>query len=159
MTRREQLTAMRPRDLIALADGLGVKVAASRNRVNLKEKKSDVVDRILIAEGDSSIVEVDTADKIDSVVDTAVNMGDTVGRLELIDLLENISDVYPEFRAVHVSDEDWELGDLYDIVKGDRFVASVLPCADEVFVTIPEVKSIGYDKIEDWFENVLAVAS
>ena len=57
MTRRDELTALRPRDLIALADRLGVKVAASKNRVNLKEKKSNVIDRILLAEESEEIDE------------------------------------------------------------------------------------------------------
>ena len=55
MTRKEQLVAMRPRDLIALADRLGVKVAASKNRVNLKEKKMNVIERILLAEESEEI--------------------------------------------------------------------------------------------------------
>ena len=57
MTRKEQLVAMRPRDLIALADRLGVKVAASKNRVNLKEKKMNVIERILLAEESEEIDE------------------------------------------------------------------------------------------------------
>ena len=57
MTRRDELTALRPRDLIALADRLGVKVAASKNRVNLKEKKSNVIERILLAEESEEIDE------------------------------------------------------------------------------------------------------
>ena len=57
MTRRDELTALRPRDLIALADRLGVKVAASKNRVNLKEKKMNVVERILLAEESEEIDE------------------------------------------------------------------------------------------------------
>lgn len=57
MTRIDELTALRPRDLIALADRLGVKVAASKNRVNLKEKKSNVIERILLAEESEEIDE------------------------------------------------------------------------------------------------------
>ena len=61
MTRRDELTALRPRDLIALADRLGVKVAASKNRVNLKEKKSNVIERILLAEESEEIDENETS--------------------------------------------------------------------------------------------------
>ena len=66
MTREEQLTAMRPRDLIALADRLGVRVAASKNRVNLKEKKSDVVARILFAEDGNDAVDAMPVETVDS---------------------------------------------------------------------------------------------
>ena len=47
MTRKEELIAMRGRDLIELANKLGVKVNASKN--SLKESKMKVVERILLA--------------------------------------------------------------------------------------------------------------
>lgn len=55
MTRREELIAMRGRDLIELANKLGVKVNASKT--SLKEAKAGVVDRILLAEGSAEIDE------------------------------------------------------------------------------------------------------
>ena len=55
MTRKEELIAMRGRDLIELANKLGVKVNASKN--SLKESKMKVVERILLAEGSEEIDE------------------------------------------------------------------------------------------------------
>lgn len=55
MTRKEELIAMRGRDLIELANKLGVKVNASKN--SLKESKMKVVERILLAENSEEIDE------------------------------------------------------------------------------------------------------
>lgn len=55
MTRKEELIAMRGRDLIELANKLGVKVNASKN--SLKESKMKVVERILLAEESEEIDE------------------------------------------------------------------------------------------------------
>lgn len=55
MTRKEELIAMRGRDLIELANKLGVKVNASKN--SLKESKLKVVERILLAEESEEIDE------------------------------------------------------------------------------------------------------
>lgn len=55
MTRKEQLIAMRGRDLIELCNKLGVKVNASKN--SLKESKMKVVERILLAENSEEIDE------------------------------------------------------------------------------------------------------
>lgn len=55
MTRKEELIAMRGRDLIELANKLGVKVNASKN--SLKESKMNVVERILLAEESEEIDE------------------------------------------------------------------------------------------------------
>ena len=55
MTRKEELIAMRGRDLIELANKLGVKVNASKN--SLKESKMKVVERILLAEDSEEIDE------------------------------------------------------------------------------------------------------
>ena len=55
MTRKEELIAMRGRDLIELANKLGVKVNASKN--SLKESKMKVVERILLAERSEEIDE------------------------------------------------------------------------------------------------------
>lgn len=55
MTRKEELIAMRGRDLIELANKLGVRVNASKN--SLKESKMKVVERILLAENSEEIDE------------------------------------------------------------------------------------------------------
>lgn len=55
MIRKEELIAMRGRDLIELANKLGVKVNASKN--SLKESKMKVIERILLAENSEEIDE------------------------------------------------------------------------------------------------------
>lgn len=181
MTRREELIAMRGRDLIELCAKLGVKINA--NRTSLKESKAVVADRILKfeaeqAEGENSGCE-DTEKEVDASVDTAlpvvahkteesgsfealtVDMSDTPDRIKLVTRLETLSVEYPEFRAVLVPENEWSVGDLYDIFRENEYVASVLPCADKVFVTSPansvryNAVSIKYDAIDTWFAEII----
>lgn len=50
MTRQEKLLSMTGRNLIEVADALGVKVSCNRPRTGLKEAKGAVIERILEAE-------------------------------------------------------------------------------------------------------------
>lgn len=52
MTRKDKLIAMNGTTLIKVADKLGVKVACNKTRTALKEAKANVIERILIAEGE-----------------------------------------------------------------------------------------------------------
>lgn len=54
MTRQDQLFSMNGATLIELAEKLGVKVYCNKTRTQLKEKKDNVVNRILEAEGVTS---------------------------------------------------------------------------------------------------------
>lgn len=55
MTRQDQLFSMNGATLIQLADKLGVKAACNKTRTQLKEKKENVVNRILEAETEKQI--------------------------------------------------------------------------------------------------------
>ena len=132
MTRREQLTAMRPRDLIALADRLGVKVAASKNRVNLKEKKSDVVDRILFAEsvdGDVAVETVDSTPLEDAESDSTEQIVELVRPEKEFDLREFLTGA--KFISTPIS----EYVIHKRVMKNDEQIGTVATMADIVTVT------------------------
>lgn len=56
-TRYEELVKMKGAELIQLADGYGLKCAANKERTQLKERKSNVVDRIYDYEQEQATVE------------------------------------------------------------------------------------------------------
>ena len=98
MTRKEQLIALRGRDLIELCQKLGVKVHASKN--SLKESKLGVVERILKAEAVESEQECTSIpfDGMDEFVGRLVTIakGSDPGILDgLCDIIRSIPDVYP----------------------------------------------------------------
>ena len=141
MTRREELTSMRPRDLIALADRLGVKVAASKNRVNLKEKKSDIVDRILRFEGGSTIA-----------VDTESEQVSTPEMEELMDALQSLSDIYPDIEVRKFE----ELG-AYDLFRNGQFIASIAPWSEGVGIASVITDFVDYADVANEIDALLTV--
>lgn len=66
MTRQDQLFSMNGATLIQLADKLGVKAACNKTRTQLKEKKENVVNRILEAE--KKIADVKAEKQIEKAV-------------------------------------------------------------------------------------------
>lgn len=138
MTRREELTSMRPRDLIALADRLGVKVAASKNRVNLKEKKSDIVDRILRFEG--------------GAVDTESEQVSTPEMEELMDALQSLSDIYPDIEVRKFE----ELG-AYDLFRNGQFIASIAPWSEGVGIASVVTDFVDYADVANEIDALLTV--
>ena len=67
MTRQDQLFSMNGATLIQLADKLGVKAACNKTRTQLKEKKENVVNRILEAE--KKIADVKAEKQIEKAVE------------------------------------------------------------------------------------------
>lgn len=136
MTREEQLIAMRPRDLIALADRLGVKVAASKNRVNLKEKKSDVVDRILLAEGEVDAVDETPVEAVDSTLLEDVESESTAQVVEFVRPEQNFN--LREFLtgATYVANPISEYIPVKQVVKNDKVVGTVTVLAGTVTITV-----------------------
>lgn len=141
MTRREELTSMRPRDLIALADRLGVKVAASKNRVNLKEKKSDIVDRILRFEGGSTIA-----------VGTESEQVLTPEMEELMDALQSLSDIYPDIEVRKFE----ELG-AYDLLRNGQFIASIAPWSEGVGIASVVTDFVDYADVANEIDALLTM--
>ena len=70
MTRTDELFSMTGRTLIQLADKLGVKVVCNKTRTQLKEKKENVVNRILEAE--KQIADVKVEKQIEKAVEVKV---------------------------------------------------------------------------------------
>ena len=70
MTREDELYSMNGATLVKLADKLGVKVACNKTRTQLKEKKENVVNRILEAEKKISDTKVDK--KIENKVEKTI---------------------------------------------------------------------------------------
>lgn len=138
MTRREELIAMRGRDLIELANKLGVKVNASKT--SLKESKAGVVDRIMKAEGAEVEDSNDNANPVDMSKKT-----------ELIDALVSISEIYPD---IEVKKFD-SLG-AYDLFRNGQFIASVAPWDEGVGVATINTDLIDYDNIANELDLILA---
>ena len=138
MTRKEQLTAMRPRDLIALADRLGVKVAASKNRVNLKEKKSAVVERILFVEGGNDLGTVDEA------------RNEVREMEELKEALQSISDIYPDIEV-----RKFEKLGAYDLFRNGEFIASIAPWEDGVGIASITTDFVSYEDVVNEIDALL----
>ena len=70
MTRQDQLFSMNGATLIQLADKLGVKAACNKTRTQLKEKKENVVNRILEAE--KKIADAKAEKQIEEAVEVKV---------------------------------------------------------------------------------------
>ena len=142
MTRRDELTAMRPRDLIALADRLGVKVAASKNRVNLKEKKGDVIDRILLVEeGVTPPAEVEA---VVPVVEEAREVR------EMVEALQYLPNIYPDIEV-----RKFEPLGAYDLFKNGEFVASVAPWEDGVGIASITTDFVSYADVVNEIDALL----
>ncbi len=62
---KEEMMAMAGKELVALADSMGVKVAANKERTALKEAKAKVVDRLLAAMPEEEEVEERPVMKVD----------------------------------------------------------------------------------------------
>lgn len=77
MTREDALYAMNGATLIQVADKLGVKVNCNKTRTALKEAKSKVIDRILVAEGVTT-----TAPTTETTVPTTEPAVDTTTAVE-----------------------------------------------------------------------------
>lgn len=145
MNRREQLVAMRPRDLIALADRLGVKVVASKNRVNLKEKKSDVIDRILfVEEGVTPPAEVEADVPAVPVVEEAREVR------EMVEALQYLPNIYPEIEV-----RKFDALGAYDLFRDGVFIASVAPWEDGVGIASITTDFVAYDDVVNEIDALL----
>ena len=144
MTRKEQLMSMRPRDLIALADSLGVKVAASKNRVNLKEKKTDVVDRILLTEGEEEVVGTETVEAIDTEVVETREMR------ELMEALQYLPNIYPDIEV-----RKFDALGAYDLFRDGVFIASVAPWEDGVGIASITTDFVAYEDVVNEIDALL----
>jgi len=144
MTRRDELTTMRPRDLIALADRLGVKVAASKNRVNLKEKKTDVVDRILLAENGESIVDAEGTEAVN------VEAVETREMKELMEALQYLPNIYPDIEV-----RKFDALGAYDLFRDGVFIASVAPWEDGVGIASITTDFVAYEDVVNEIDAIL----
>lgn len=162
MTRREQLYSMRGRDLIELCERLGVKYAGTKT--SLKESKAAVVDRIMrVEESSSDSVEAPESDSNAEVVETTtevVKMQETsaeAGSMTNEDVVRIISMLPARYGDKNVSVEpvDWEFGELYDVLIGEKVLVSIAPRDSEVLVSRIVAESVDYADFGAWLDSVL----
>lgn len=139
---RENLEKLKGIELIAYADGLGVKVSCNRSRTSLKESKAKVIDKIIAFEESKKAEKKVDKQKND---ETNKNNKSVSNSFTLPDCFSGKSSYYPKVNC-------------YKIKRGTKTVAEIYPQKKRICVYLRSTDGTeGFNVIKDDYKYYLPV--